>query len=226
MIESFSENLLQMLKAYGIPCKANDNISTAANLTESEIADIQDSVEEACQNLLRALVIDTENDHNSRETAHRMAKMFVREVFKGRYLPMPDLKDFPNAMQLDTVYVVGPITIRSACSHHFVPIMGKAWVGVLPGERVVGLSKFSRLADWVFSRPQIQEEATVQLADLLEKAIHPRGLALIVDAQHMCMTWRGVKESETTMTTSIMRGVFRDDARARSEFLELVKLRK
>ena len=220
---SHTEQIIARLRAQGVDFAANDNI--AEHLDDGELDLIQADVETACGELLKSLVIDTVNDHNTQETAKRMAKMFVREVFRGRFDPMPALKDFPNAKQLDEIYVVGPVTVRSACSHHLVPIMGECWLGVLPGERVIGLSKFARLADWIFRRPQIQEESTIQLADLLEKTIAPQGLAIVVQAKHMCMSWRGVEEPNTEMTTSVMRGAFRDRPEARAEFLKLVELR-
>jgi GTP cyclohydrolase I len=200
---------------------ANDNISEFIN--EYDLKEIQDNVEQAMVNLLDALVIDTENDHNTIETAKRVAKMYVHEVFKGRYLPAPKITDFPNAKNLDQIYTIGPITVRSACSHHLVPIMGQAWIGVIPGERVIGISKFNRLTEWIMARPQIQEESTVQLADEIEKIITPKALAVVVKAQHMCMSWRGVRDTGSSMTTSVMRGLFRNDIAAREEFLSIIK---
>lgn len=200
---------------------ANDNISEFIN--EYDLKEIQDNVEQAMVNLLDALVIDTENDHNTIETAKRVAKMYVHEVFKGRYLPAPKITDFPNAKNLDQIYTIGPITVRSACSHHLVPIMGQAWIGVIPGERVIGISKFNRLTEWIMARPQIQEESTVQLADEIERIITPKALAVVVKAQHMCMSWRGVRDTGSSMTTSVMRGLFRNDIAAREEFLSIIK---
>ena len=200
---------------------ANDNISEFIN--EYDLKEIQDNVEQAMVNLLDALVIDTENDHNTIETAKRVAKMYVHEVFKGRYLPAPKITDFPNAKNLDQIYTIGPITVRSACSHHLVPIMGQAWIGIIPGERVIGISKFNRLTEWIMARPQIQEESTVQLADEIEKIITPKALAVVVKAQHMCMSWRGVRDTGSSMTTSVMRGLFRNDIAAREEFLSIIK---
>jgi GTP cyclohydrolase I len=200
---------------------ANDNISEFIN--EYDLKEIQDNVEQAMVNLLDALVIDTENDHNTIETAKRVAKMYVHEVFKGRYLSAPKITDFPNAKNLDQIYTIGPITVRSACSHHLVPIMGQAWIGVIPGERVIGISKFNRLTEWIMARPQIQEESTVQLADEIEKIITPKALAVVVKAQHMCMSWRGVRDTGSSMTTSVMRGLFRNDIAAREEFLSIIK---
>jgi GTP cyclohydrolase IA len=205
----------------GASYHANDNI--ARFIQEGELDRLQDEVEEKIAEVLKALVIDIENDHNTKETAKRVAKMYLKEVFSGRYIEPPKITEFPNAKGLDEIYTLGPITIRSACSHHLVPITGRAWIGILPSDRVIGISKFVRLVNWIMARPQIQEEATVQLADIVEKLIAPRGLAIVIEAQHQCMTWRGVKESETVMTSSVMRGVFRDKPEARAEFLRLIK---
>ena len=200
---------------------ANDNISE--HISGDDLEQLEKEVAESVGSLLSSLVIDTENDHNTRETAARVAKMFLREVYRGRYTPPPKITDFPNAKRLDELYTVGPVTIRSACSHHLVPIMGRAWIGVIPSDRVIGLSKFNRLTEWIMARPQIQEEATVQLADEIERLIQPKALAVVVKASHLCMTWRGVREAETSMTTSVMRGAFRDSDAARQEFFSIIK---
>lgn len=218
---SVSDRIRERIKNSGGSFFANDNISKW--ISEGELEELKVEVQEKAEALLQSLVIDTENDHNTEGTARRIAKMYINEVFSGRYDEMPTVTDFPNAKNLDEIYTLGPITVRSACSHHIVPIIGEAWIGVIPSERVIGISKFVRLANWVMSRPQIQEEATVQLADLIEDLIAPRGLAVIIDAQHQCMTWRGVKENETRMKTSVMRGLFMDSDKARAEFLSLIK---
>ena len=201
---------------------ANDNI---ADFVEAgELDELLDEVAHKMQGVLDSLVIDSGNDHNTRNTARRVAKMYVNEVFKGRYLPLPRITEFPNAEHLNELMIVGPITVRSACSHHFCPIVGKLWIGVMPNERtnVIGLSKYSRLAEWVMCRPQIQEEAVVQLADLIQERTQPDGLALVMEAEHFCMQWRGVKEMDSKMINSVMRGVFLKDANLRREFLSLM----
>jgi len=172
--------------------------------------------------LLEALVIDTNRDHNTRDTARRIAKMYVTEVFSGRYTNAPVQTEFPNTKRLGEICTLGPISVRSACSHHLVPVMGKLWFGVIPGERIMGISKFSRLANWVMSRPHIQEESVVILADELERRLAPRGLAIMMRAQHMCMTWRGVREEGTSMVSSVMRGTFLDDLKTRDEFMKII----
>jgi GTP cyclohydrolase I len=162
-----SERIRERLQASGVPFFANDNI--ADHLLDGELEELELEVAGKVRSLLRSLVIDIDNDHNTEETAERVAKMYLHEVFKGRYHPQPKVASFPNVKQLDEIYTVGPISVRSACSHHLVPILGTCWIGIKPGDRVIGLSKFSRVADWVFSRPHIQEEAVIILADEIER---------------------------------------------------------
>ena len=201
--------------------RCNDNISDI--VTEKDVIKIERNVERRFQKVLDALLIDTTNDHNTKETAKRVAKMLVREVFAGRYEPKPRVTSFPNANQYDELYVTGPIKIRSTCAHHFQPIVGNAWIGVFPGKNVIGLSKFNRLVDWIASRPQIQEEMTVQIADLIETETQAEGIAVVVKAEHMCLTHRGVKEHESDMTTSIVRGSLREEETQKREFFNLLK---
>jgi GTP cyclohydrolase I len=176
------------------------------------------------QEVLRALVIDTDSDHNTNDTAKRVAKMFLTEVFRGRYVAPPTVTEFPNVSRLNELMIVGPITVRSACSHHLCPIIGKVWIGLLPNEHsnLIGLSKYVRICDWIMSRPQIQEEAVTMLANELQDRVKPDGLAIVMEADHFCMAWRGVKDTEAKMTNSVMRGSFLKDASLRREFLSLV----
>jgi GTP cyclohydrolase I len=201
---------------------ANDNIAQFIEPGELEL--LLDEVEEKMKGVLSSLVIDTDNDHNTDKTARRVAKMYIQEVFQGRYVTAPSITEFPNAEHLNELMIVGPITVRSACSHHFCPIMGKLWIGVLPNEHtnVIGLSKYARLAEWVMGRPQIQEEAVVQLADLIQQKTQPDGLAIVMEASHFCMSWRGVKDVDSKMINSVMRGSFLKDANLRREFLSLI----
>jgi GTP cyclohydrolase IA len=212
------ERLLAARKRFN----ANDNIAEFINPGELEA--LLDEVEGKMQDVLNSLVIDTERDHNTANTARRVAKMYLKEVFKGRYIQVPEITEFPNAEHLNELMIVGPITVRSACSHHFCPIIGKIWIGVLPNEHtnVIGLSKYARLAEWVMGRPQIQEEAVVQLADLIQQKTQPDGLAIVMEASHFCMAWRGVKDMDSKMINSVMRGVFLKDPNLRREFLSLI----
>lgn len=202
---------------------ANDNIS--AFIEPGELALLLDEVETKMKGVLDSLVIDTEADHNTQDTARRVAKMYLHEVFGGRYVAQPKITEFPNVEHLNELMIVGPITVRSSCSHHFCPVMGKVWIGVMPNEHtnVIGLSKYARLAEWIMGRPQIQEEAVVQLADLIQEKTQPDGLAVVMNATHYCMSWRGVKDPDSRMINSVMRGAFLKDANLRREFLSLIR---
>jgi GTP cyclohydrolase IA len=201
---------------------ANDNIS--AYVLDGEVDALQAEVEAKMAEVLKSLVIDTESDHNTQGTARRVAKMFLTEVFKGRYHAMPAVTEFPNIEQLNELLIVGPITVRSACSHHLCPILGRVWIGIMPNENsnLIGLSKYARICDWVMSRPQIQEEAVMQLANILQDKVRPDGLAIVIEADHFCMHWRGVKDADSRMTNSVMRGSFLKDPDLRREFLSLL----
>lgn len=217
-----SEKIRERIMAARKRFNANDNI--ADFIEPGELEKLLDEVEEKMKGVLASLVIDTERDHNTDNTARRVAKMYVNEVFRGRYVQAPAITEFPNAEHLNELMIVGPITVRSACSHHFCPVIGKIWIGILPNEHtnVIGLSKYARLAEWVMGRPQIQEEAVVQLADLIQEKTQPDGLAIVMEASHYCMAWRGVKDMDSKMINSVMRGVFLKDSNLRREFLSLI----
>ena len=221
ILNSASARIRERIKSDGGSFLANDNISEY--IKPGELIELGVEVADRVRDLLHTLVIDVENDHNTRETAERVSRMYINEVFKGQYHEQPKVTSFPNAKKLDEIYTVGPMTVRSACSHHFVPIIGNVWIGIKPGSRVIGLSKFSRVADWVFSRPHIQEEAVMILADEIEKLCEPQGLGIIIKAEHYCMKLRGVKEPQCSMVNSVVRGDFRHDASLKQEFFELVR---
>jgi GTP cyclohydrolase I len=211
-----SEVIRDRVRNAGRRYHANDNISEFIQ-GEAELDALQAEVADRIRGVLSSLVIDLDHDHNSQETAERVARMYMEEVFRGRFQPMPKVTEFPNAESLNELMIIGPITVRSACSHHLVPIIGKLWIGVMPSSdsKLIGLSKYARIADWVMSRPQIQEEAVIQLADLLE--------TLVLEADHFCMQWRGVKDAEPHMTNSVMRGAFLRNPELRREFLQLIR---
>jgi GTP cyclohydrolase IA len=221
-----SERIRARILASGQRFNANDNI--AAFIEPGELDQLLAEVQQQMAGVLRTLVIDTDSDHNTQDTARRVAKMYLNEVFRGRYVAAPAVTEFPNVEQLNELMIVGPITVRSACSHHFCPILGKVWIGVMPNEHsnLIGLSKYARLTEWVMSRPQIQEEAVTQLSSLLYDMMQPDGLALVMEADHFCMHWRGVKDMDSKMINSVMRGSFLKDANLRREFLSLLNRNK
>jgi GTP cyclohydrolase I len=225
-VSSVSQRIRRRLQEKQQRFHANDNIS--AFIRPGELDELLKEVEAKMSAVLESLVIDVEHDHNTRETARRVAKMYLNEVFRGRFVPMPNVTEFPNASQLNELMIMGPITVRSACSHHLCPIMGRLWIGVMPNQdsALIGLSKYSRLAEWIMTRPQIQEEAVIQLANILEQKVEPDGVAVVMEADHFCMHWRGVKDNASKMTNSVMRGVFLKDGALRREFLSLINLKE
>ena len=213
-----SEKIRQRLKDKGVRFHSNDNI--ADFLEGDDLANLQKEVEESFSDVLDALVIDTENDHNTKETARRVAKMYINEIFAGRFVSPPKVTSFPN-MGYRSLYTSGPISVKSTCAHHFQNIVGKCWVGVLPEKEVIGLSKFNRIVHHIAERPQIQEEMTTQVAEALQKYAKTPNVAVLIKAEHHCMTQRGVREHESDMTTAIMLGHFKEDPATRDEFYKI-----
>src|SRR6185369_7187428 len=220
--ESVSQRIRARLQAKQQQFHANDNI--ADFIEPGELEELTKEVASKMAGVLESLVIDVEHDHNTRDTSRRVAKMYVNEVFRGRFVPIPKVTEFPNASHLNELMIMGPITVRSACSHHLCPIMGRLWIGVMPNQdsALIGLSKYSRIAEWIMTRPQIQEEAVIQLANILEEKVEPDGVAVVMEADHFCMHWRGVKDNASKMTNSVMRGVFLENGALRREFLSLI----
>jgi len=216
---NISEVIRARIKSAGARFNANDNISDFIE-DEDEIDQLVDEVACQFQGVLNALVIDTDNDHNTQDTARRVAKMFVRETFSGRYRNVPKVTAFPN-MGYKSLYTTGPISIRSTCAHHFQNIVGRCWVGIVPEDEVIGLSKFNRIVHHICERPQIQEEMTTQIADALKQYAKTEHIAVVVKAEHHCMTMRGVREHESDMTTAIMLGAFNSDPALKKEFYDI-----
>jgi GTP cyclohydrolase I len=179
----------------------------------------------ATEEILKALGIDYRNDPNTRDTPKRFAKALVDEIFAGKFQKPPKATAFPNSKQFDEMIVVGPMKVKSMCSHHLLPITGSCWIGILPSKKgkVLGLSKYPRIVQWVCARPQIQEEMTSQIAEALKDLTKVNGLAVLVQAKHMCACHRGVNDEQMLMSTSYVHGVFRDDHSVKEEFFSIVK---
>lgn len=215
---TISDTIRQRIKAAGARFHSNDNISDFIEPGDTDA--LLDELTNKFQSVLDTLVIDTENDHNTQDTARRVAKMFICETFSGRYRPRPKVTSFPN-MGYKSLYTTGPISVRSTCAHHFQNIVGKCWVGVVPEDKVIGLSKFNRLVHHICERPQIQEEMTTQIAEALKEYAETENIAVVVKAEHFCMTQRGVREHESDMTTAIMLGAFEKDPALKKEFYDI-----
>lgn len=180
----------------------------------------REAVTEAAATLLATLGLDLA-DENLVETPRRMADALI-EMTHG---PEFDLTTFANHEEYDELVVVSDIPVQSLCEHHVLPFVGVAHVGYLPGERILGLSKFARMVDFHARRPQTQERLTKAVADHLQEVLAPRGVGVVIQAEHTCMSLRGARTPGTRTTTSTLFGLLRDDPRSRAEFLELTRSR-
>jgi len=174
------------------------------------------AAERAAGDLLRALGVDTDSE-SLRATPGRMARAYA-ELFTPRPF---DLTTFPNDEGYDELVLARSIPVRSVCEHHLLPFVGVAHVGYLPDSRILGLSKLARVVEHFASRPQVQERLTKQVADWLSTQLAPKGVGVVIEAEHTCMTLRGVRASGSSTVTSTMLGVLRSDARSRQEFFAL-----
>ena len=175
------------------------------------------------EELFDILQVDHRNDHNTRDTPRRVAKMFVEEIMHGRYCDPPEITEFENAGGFDQLIVTGPIDVRSTCAHHLMPFYGHAFVGILPARdgKIIGLSKYDRVVDHFASRLQIQEELVKQIGAFLVEKTAPRGLAVRISAVHMCKTQRGVRASHRgKMVSTAYWGALADDPALKAEFLQ------
>jgi GTP cyclohydrolase IA len=175
------------------------------------------AVETAAADLLRALGYALD-DESLKDTPRRIARMYDELLTAKPF----ESTTFPNDGAYDELVVVRDIPFHALCEHHLLPFTGVAHVGYIPGPRIVGLSKLARVVDYFSKELQVQERMTAQVADWLESALEPRGVGVVLEAEHLCMTVRGVRAPGSRTTTSAVRGLLRTDPRSRSEFLALV----
>jgi GTP cyclohydrolase I len=180
-----------------------------------------EAAERAAADLLAALGL-TFDSPDLAETPRRMAQAYAEMLT----VPAFDFTSFANAERYDELVLVEGIPVRSLCEHHMLPFVGTAHVGYLPGERILGLSKLARVVDFYSRRAQTQERLTKQVAEHLQTHLAPRGVGVVVTAEHTCMTLRGARAAGTRTVTSALFGHLRDDAAARAEFLALTRSRK
>lgn len=202
-------------------CRANEALDHA--LSAAEQAVMISSAASKLEELFDILQIDYRNDHNTRDTSKRVAKMLVVDTMRGRYSAAPDITEFENAQAFDQLLVTGPIEVRSTCAHHMMPIYGQAYIGVLPSAegKIIGLSKYDRIVEHFASRLQIQEEMVKQIGDYIVEKTAPQGLAVRLSAVHMCKTHRGVRSSHNSrLVTTIYLGKLADNLQLKQEFLQ------
>jgi GTP cyclohydrolase IA len=171
-----------------------------------------DAAEQAAADFLAALGLRLDS-----QTPRRMAQAYAELLTPREF----DLTTFPNDEGYDELVLVRSIPIRSVCEHHLLPFIGVAHVGYLPGDRILGLSKIARVVELFAHRPQVQERLTKQVADWLQEHLNPRGVGVVIEAEHLCMTLRGVQAAGARTLTSTLLGTLRDDPRSRAEFLGL-----
>jgi GTP cyclohydrolase I len=220
LIEEFGKQIFPVTDSTGRRLfDANGNLPLSEEEKQEMIVKLKDKFSE----IFEILRIDR-NDPNSTNTPHRLAKMWVNELFAGRYDAAPKITVFPNRKKVDELIISKGITVMSVCSHHWQPITGQCAIGYIPGEHVLGLSKLTRIVEWFSRRGQIQEELGEQIADFIETIIKPKALGVVIKSRHYCMIARGVNEAEdkAMMITSVMRGSLREDLPLRTEFMNLI----
>jgi GTP cyclohydrolase IA len=221
---SISEKIRTRLQESGERFFACDNISKHIH-SETERQQLIDELAIQFENVLQSLVIDTQNDPNSHETSKRLAKMYVNEIMAGRFDPPPKVTSFPNDVA-ETRYrglLVSRCEFKSLCSHHHQPVKGLAFIGLLPSTKVIGLSKYSRIVDWIARRGTLQEEMTKQVADEIMKATGSEDVGVYVEATHGCMENRGVMAHSSLTQTSVLHGQFYNPS-VKDEFYNAIKL--
>lgn len=220
--DSISQVIRNRLETAGKRYFACDNISEFISDEEKKM--LIDEAAKKFEGVLDSLLIDHKNDSNSMDTARRMSKMYINELFEGRYNPEPDVTSFPNA-DVQTRYsgmLISKAEIKSMCSHHHQPVSGVCWIGLLPSTRVIGLSKYARLAQWFARRGQLQEELTKQIADSIMHHTGSKDVAVVIQAKHGCCSNRGIMAADSSTWTSILEGQFFNPS-VKQEFYSLIQ---
>ena len=220
-----SQTIKERVQAAGARAWANDNISDY--MEEGEKQQLIEEAMPAFENVLQSLVIDTETDPNSMDTARRMAKMYINEIMSGRYDPMPNPSAFPNYIEggYEGMLVVRS-ELTSLCSHHHQTVKGVAYIGIIAGPKLLGLSKYTRIAQWCATRGTLQEELNVMIANAIQEQTGSKDVGVYVQATHGCCENRGIRAHSSLTQTTVLRGAFKDDPATKKEFIDNVKLQQ
>jgi len=220
---STSELIKNRLKQNGIRYWASDNISAAIKPGEKQ--QLITEATAAFEQVLDTLVIDRENDPNSQGTARRLAKMYYNEIMSGRYDPMPDVTAFPNdsADRYEGMLVVRS-ELKSMCSHHHQPVSGVAYIGIIAAEKLIGLSKYTRIAQWCARRGTLQEELANDIAKEIQRATGASDVGVYIQAQHGCCTNRGIHATSSLTQTTVLKGSFFSDPGTKKEFFDNIMI--
>ena len=222
---SKSDQIKARLQDANIRHWAGDNISEV--LQEGDTDALIEEATVAFESVLDALVIDRHNDPNSKGTGKRLAKMYIKELMAGRYEPIPAATAFPNdsASRYEGMLVVRS-ELTSMCSHHHQIVRGVAYIGIIAADKLIGLSKYTRIAQWCAMRGTLQEELANDIAREIQKATGAEHLGVYVQATHGCVENRGVKAHSSLTQTTVLKGAFKDDAATKKEFMDNIKLQQ
>lgn len=220
-----SKQIIARLKDSGIRYWAGDNISEVLQAGEKE--QLIEELTPKFEDILTSLCIDIDNDPNSMDTGRRLAKMYINELMAGRYDPMPKATAFPNDSddRYDGMLVVRS-ELKSMCSHHHQPVAGVAYIGILAADKLIGLSKYTRIAQWCARRGTLQEELNMVIADEIQKATGAESVGVYVQATHGCCENRGIGAHSSLTQTTVLRGAFSTDPSTKKEFFDNIKLQQ
>jgi len=218
-----SEVIKARLKNAGKRFFASDNISQF--IYPDEKPKLIEELTQKFEGVLSSLIIDTENDPNSQDTARRLAKMYVNEIMAGRYEPSPKVTSFPNDGKYDQLIIVRS-DIRSMCSHHHQPVSGICYIACLPGKNVIGLSKYTRIAQHLAQRGHLQEELTEMIAEEIVKLTESDAVGVYIRARHGCCENRGIRSSNSSTQTTVLKGRLKSDPAMRNEFMHNIQIQE
>ena len=223
--KTISERILERIQSSNTRYWAGDNISE--HILESERAELVDELTGKFEGVLDSLLIDRHNDPNSQGTARRLAKMYLYEIMAGRYDPAPDATAFPNDSKdrYEGMLVVRS-ELRSMCSHHHQPVAGVAYIGIIAAQKLIGLSKYTRIAQWCARRGTLQEELANDIAREIMKATGSDNVAVYIQATHGCCENRGIMAHSSLTQTTVLKGAFKDDGNTKKEFFDNIKLQQ
>ena len=220
-----SEEIIKRLADSGDRYWAGDNISKHLQPGDKEI--LIEELTPKFEAVLDGLVIDRFNDPNSKDTGRRLAKMYINELMSGRYNPMPNATAFPN--HIEDGYkgmLVVRSEIKSVCSHHHQPVGGVAYIGIIAAEQLIGLSKYTRIAQWCARRGTLQEELNNVIANEIQKATGSKNVGVYIQATHGCCENRGIMAQSSLTQTTVLKGAFNDDMGTKKEFMDNIKLQQ
>ena len=222
---SITDDIKQRLQSAGTRYWAGDNISQ--HIKEGEHQMIIDELTPKFEAVLDSLLIDRQNDPNSQDTGRRMAKMYVNELMRGRYFPMPNATAFPNHVEdgYGGMLVVRS-EIKSLCSHHHQPVSGVAYIGIIAADTLIGLSKYTRIAQWCARRGTLQEELNNEIARQIMKATGSQNVGVYIQATHGCCENRGIHAHSSLTQTTVLKGAFEQDQTTKKEFMDNIKLQQ